>query len=446
VSESGRDVVNTRYQALRASALEHVDKVESLNREALACWQLELLNRQLPYCYQHSPFYRAMRAVMGLPSSLRSLDTLAQFPFIGKDELRANYPFGFLAVPPDELIRYGESTGTTGAPTASFITYEDWIRGNVWVERAFHHFFGADDVVFVAIPYELAFASYDIDRALEQVGVTVVAVGALNQVCPFDRMAQMLWTVRPTGLVCTPTRALRLFDLLREQGRDPLEVGLRTLLYVGETCSPAKLAKIAELWQVQLVSAYGSTETNSLALPCPLNKAHLTEDRYYFEVVDPRTGTRLPLGTPGELVLTCLQSRAMPLIRYRTGDFVAIEGEACACGSPRQLLRHLGRVSERVVVDKLSLEQVILSTPHTGLYYAAGVVDGALVIRVELVNSPSPEESCREVERRVKDAFDIGCSVFPVDKRIVMRAMDRMLKPGGIQLGDLAEADSEDTP
>lgn len=435
------NLMNDRYQALRVAALEQLAEIESLDRNALEIWQLERLNDELPYCYERSPFYRRLHATMGLPARLGSFDTLAQFPFTTKDDLRACYPLGLLAVPGTDLIRYGESTGTTGPSTSSFITYEDWIRGNVWVERSFQQHFSAGDLVFVAIPYELTFASYDIDRALEQVGAAVVAVGALNQVCPFQRMARMLWTVKPTGLVCTPTRALRLFDMLREQGHDPLGVGLRTFLYVGETCSPAKLAKIAQMWQVELVSAYGSTETNSLALACAEGNSHLTEDRHYFEVVDPEVGTRLDDGQAGELVLTSLQARAMPLVRYRTGDLAVIDGRPCPCGSPRRVLRHLGRVSERIrvqgrIVHKLALEDVILSSSDTGLYYAAGSRNGVLTVRVE-ATGPDPLGSCRDIEERVKQAFGVACSVEPVDRRLVIDAMDRMLKPGGVQLEDL---------
>jgi phenylacetate-CoA ligase len=426
---------------LRQAAITELQLVESFNRDALADWQLQQLNVLLEHAGMHSSFYRKQKAVGRLPDRLHCYEELAQLPFTTKEDLRNEYPLGFLAVPQAELSRYGESTGTSGRPTSSFITYEDWIRGNVWVEESFRHYFSSDDTAFIAIPYELTFASYDIDRALEQLGVTIVAAGTLNQICPFPRLVQMMRDLHPTCLVCTPTRALRLFDMLVDQGYNPLDVGLRKLLYVGETCSSAKLRKIAECWNIELITAYGSTETNSLALQCPLGRSHLSEGRYCFEIVDPETGVLQPAGVPGEIILTSLRSRAMPLIRYRTGDLGVVGEEPCACGSPRRTLQHLGRVMESLEVEgtnigKLALEEVILSAEGTGVYYAAGERDGRLEICVEALLGAGTSV-CAEVQHAVYEAFGIRAAVKPVPRRVLTAAMDRMLKPGSLSLDDV---------
>lgn len=431
----------TLHDGLREAAVREMKLIESLDRDALKSWQLEQLNQQLAHACANSPFYREVKSTWGLPDRVRTQDEFANFPFTTKEDLRDQYPFGFLAVPKQELSRYGESTGTTGQPTSSFITYEDWIRGNIWVEDSFRHYFTSDDTAFIAIPYELTFASYDIDRALEQLGVTVVATGTLNQICPFSRLVQMMRELHPTCLVCTPTRALRLFDMLADQGYDPREVGLRKLLYVGETCSPSKLRKIAEAWDIELITAYGSTETNSLALQCSAGRTHLSEGRYYFEILDPDSGARVPPGEAGEIVLTSLRSNAMPLIRYRTGD-LGVAGETpCACGSPRRTLQHLGRVCESVKVEgvtirKLALEEVILSAPGTGVYYAAGERDGRLEVCVEALPDSGPSV-CRYLQHAVLDSFGVSAGVAPVSRRVLTAAMDRMLKPGSLSLEDI---------
>lgn len=441
--------LDQQFQEQRRLAMADLASFENLDPAAAAQHRLEALNRALPYAYEHSPFYRKLQRHWGLPPQVACFDHLARFPFTTKEDLRQEYPFGFLAVSPDELIRYGESTGTTGPPTASFITYGDWIRGNVWVEKMLEPAFSAKDTAFIAIPYELTFASFDLDRALEHLGVTLVAVGTLNQICPFERLVEMMWATRPTTLVCTPTRALRLYDLLESKGYPPLEAGLEKLLYVGETCAPAKLEKIARLWQVELFSAYGSTETNSLALQScgdggagPPGELLLADDRYHFEVIDPVSGTLLSDGELGELVITSLSSQAMPLIRYRTGDLVQISTTAAEVGGPRRVLRHLGRVCEQLSVDgreivKLNLEEVVLSTPGSGLYWAAGVRQDRLTVRLEIAPGHDAEAVCARVRARVDETFRLASAVAPVDKTSVIAAMDRMLKPGSLELDDL---------
>jgi phenylacetate-CoA ligase len=414
--------------------------IEAYDRRQLDAWQLAQLQLQFQHARANSPFYRDLWKRHSLPTELPSLQYLQDLPFTTKEDLRDHYPFGFLAAKPNELVRYGESTGTSGRSTSSFFTFDDWVRGNVWVESALQHYFSPEDMVFVAIPYELTFASYDIDRALEQLGAMIVPVGALNQVCPFSRVIEMMRELHPTGLVCTPSRALRLFDMLLDCGYDPLRVGLRKLLYVGETCSPAKLAKIADIWGVKLVTAYGSTETNSLALPCRLGQSHLSEARYLFEVIGD-SGKPLGPGELGELVLTSLGSRAMPLIRYRTGDLAIVQDAPCGCGISRRVLHHHGRscetiVADGVAVEKLALEQTILSVPGTGTYYVAGTRDGRLRVLVE-VACDSSFGVCSAVQGAIRRSHRLSADVEAISRRALTEAMDRMLKPGSLQLEDV---------
>ncbi|WP_079102395.1 phenylacetate--CoA ligase family protein [Streptomyces sp. TP-A0356] len=438
------DRARERHSALRETAQAELHAFEALGRTRVRSWQLDRLREQVAYARRESPFYRRRFAAGGLPDGTDGDELLRRLPFTTKDDLRDGYPFGLIAAPLTSLVRYGESTGTTGSPTSSAITYQDWVRGNVSTELSVGQRFGPGDTVFVAIPYELSFAAYDLDRALETVGATVVGVGILSAVCPIERTARMIATLRPAGIVCSPTRALRLFDLLTEMGHDPAELGVRTVLYVGETCSPAKLAKISRMWQAELISAYGTTETNSLALSCGHGRAHLTEDRHLFEILDPATGTPLADGTTGELVLSTLVAQAMPLLRYRTGDLVSVDPEPCPCGSVRRTVRHHGRASDRLVVDgrpidRLDLEESVLSVPGTGLYYAAGVRDGLLHIRVECPDRPA-RQVCAEIADGIRARFRTDATVTEVDRATVGRAMDRMLKPGNLTLEDLEAA------
>jgi|HubBroStandDraft_3_1064219.scaffolds.fasta_scaffold00917_1 phenylacetate-CoA ligase len=438
-----------RDEGARRAALDRLDRFVAMDREEILAWQRGQLGRALVHAASNSPFYRRR---LGGAGDLERTDgeRLAGLPFTTKEDLRAAYPFDLLAVPREELCRYGESTGTTGPPTSSFFTLEDWMAGNVWVERALRPHFGPGDLVFVSIPYELTFASYDLDRALERLGATVVPVGALNDVCPFERTARMLQTLHPAGLVCTPTRALRYFDLIRGQGGDPAEVGLRTLLYVGETCAPARLEKIARLWGIRLLSAYGATETNSLALPCPLGRLHLAEDRYWFELIDPASGEAMADGARGELVLTGLVGRAMPLVRYRTGDLVRIAAEPCPCGERRRVVEHHGRVEDcyRVgerTVFRLDLEEVVLATPGSGLYWVAAARDGALRVWLEAAGD-DPAASCRAAARRIEETFGVPAVVRPVERDAIAPVLDQILKPGMLraeQVASLFERDAD---
>lgn len=426
---------------VRRESLNAMNNVLAMSKNDLEQRILELLNRRLEYSKQMSPFYKSHLESYDIPGKLTDLAQAEQLPFTTKAHLRERYPFGFLATPINRLIRYGESTGSTGKPTSAFMTYRDWEMGNVWLERSLHHTFNSDDVVFIAIPYELAFASYDIDRGFENIGATVVAVGTLNMVCPWERTLEMMRHVHPTVLVSSPTRALCLYDAFLSKGYDPHDVGLKTLLYVGETCSRAKLRKIVRLWDINMVTAYGATETNSLSLPCEHGKQHLTEDRYYFEVVHPSTGHPATAGERGELVLTTLIAEAMPLIRYRTGDIVRVDNDPCSCGLPHRTIEHYGRLNESIAYRgrqylRYDIEEAILSVEGTGCYYL--ISSGTDIFRIYVnVENRDKNKTLGEIRMNLEETLGINAQVENIDKHLIHEAMQSILKPGSVTIDDV---------
>src|SRR5262249_26317436 len=155
------------------------------------------------------------------------------------------------------------------------------------------------------------------------------------------------------------TRALYLAEVGRRLGWDPKhDLSVDKLLFAGEGASPAKRRKLSELWGAKVYGMYGMTETNTLGMFCPLGELHLVENRNWFEVIDPETGRAVPDGQPGELVVTSLNTEAMPLVRYRTGDMCRIGDQPTRCGSPFRTLHHLGRATDRLLIDHVAISQL----------------------------------------------------------------------------------------
>jgi phenylacetate-CoA ligase len=77
---------------------------------------------------------------------------------------------------------------------------------------------------------------------------------------------------------------------------------------------------------------------------------HIFEDHFYPEIIDPQTGEPLPDGSEGELVLTTLSKKAMPMIRYRTRDITSIIPERCSCGRSLRRIRRIGRRSDDMFI------------------------------------------------------------------------------------------------
>lgn len=361
----------------RVDIARKVAAVTSLDRSALDAWAAGALAATVAHAYRNSPFYAghvpagvARAVAQGRPHAFEAV------PFTTREHLSAAYPLGMLAVPRREVIRFDESSGTgNGRPIAAFFTMADWLENNLTVATLLATVLDARDVVAIAVPYELAGVGQDLDRAIEILGCTIVPLGAASPSCTPDRMVDALLRSGSTALVCSGTRALFLGEIARRRGIDPRrDLAVSKILMAGEGASPAKRRRLADQWGAVAYSMFGMTETNTLAMFCRERELHLVETRSFFEVIDPATGERLPDGSVGELAVTTLASRAMPLLRYRTGDVCQVEAAACGCGSPLRRLRHRGRIGDRIPIgdrwtSQLEIEDIVLGAMTAAPYY-----------------------------------------------------------------------------
>lgn len=394
--------------------------------------RLARLNAALQHAAAASPFYRRWYTVR----PLASLDELATLGFTTKDDLRAEYPYGLLAVPPERLTRYAESTGTTGGVNAGFVTARDWTTNQFCVALAWAELLGRHDIMAVAVPYELSYVGADIDRVAELLGASVLAVGTNNRLCPWTRLLALLRSHQATTLVCAPIRALRLAALAAEQGIDlRRDLAVRRIVCVGEALSPARKAYLESLWGASVYNHYGMTEAMAVALPCRQGQLHLAEQRFVFEVIDPDSGAVLAPGATGELVLTTLAQEAMPLVRYRSGDLVRIEASPCACGSPHRRIVHLGRVQDRVGPAGQrfhigELDEILLAEPGIEPIYS--VHGDASHVSVHVIAAEGA--NWHETRARLTTALEAYCrlpvELLPSDREAWFARIDNQSKPG----------------
>ncbi|NHZ64130.1 phenylacetate--CoA ligase family protein [Massilia genomosp. 1] len=421
---------------MRERIAAQVDALFTMQSAPFRQWQGEALHAAVAHAAEASPFYRSHLA-NSAPAFLRSgqVKDFTALPFTTRQHLHDAYPFGMLAVSQDALVRFGESSGTSsGSSIAAFFTAEDWFTNNCTVAHMLQQVLTPHDVVAVAVPYELAGVGQDLDRALELIGCTVVALGASPQFCPPERMVRILRDAGVTALICSGTRALHLSEVAQQLGIDPRrDLKVSKLLCAGEGSSPAKQVILRETWGAETFAMFGMTETNTLGMFCSANQLHLIENRSYFELVDPASGAPCAPGVAGELVVTTLSSRALPLIRYRTGDLVHIEQAPCSCGSPFHTMRHMGRVADHIVVQgrsmsMLALEQDVLSELASAPYhFGVKVVDEKL--HIGLTENNYGEEVRARVAARFAAQHGLEVNFLLMDKDKVDQAVRNAVKP-----------------
>jgi phenylacetate-coenzyme A ligase PaaK-like adenylate-forming protein len=353
----------------------------------------QLQDAQIPRALSQaclSPFYRTRLGDRARwPATAAGLATL---PTTTKADLREAYPFGFLAVPRERLATYHESSGTSGEPTASYFTDEDWDDVADRFNRGAANL-GASDTVLVRTPYAMLTTGHQAHRAARLRGATVVPADNRSSVTPYGRVVRLLRDLQVTVAWCLPSECVIWAAAARAAGLRPERdfPWLRTFLVAGEPLTAARRTRISELWGgIPVVQDYGSTETGSLAGECPHGFLHLWADRLVPEVYDPATGRATAEGT-GRLVVTTLYREAMPLVRYDTGDVVELSMAPCPCGWQLPAVRVRGRSSAgpglaNGKISQAEVEEFVYSLPvdYGVLFWRARRAGGGLEMEIEV--------------------------------------------------------------
>jgi phenylacetate-CoA ligase len=310
----------------------------------------ESYREQLAYLLERSPFYRDKLAGVE-PHGLAEISDL---PLTEKSELRTTVtpenPFGaHLCASPDEINRIYSTSGTTGTPSYIPLTagdYENWVVGGA-------RSYGASGVsagqrlvsTYNAGPFVAGAALAAFDR----IGVSHIPVGTGNT----ERLLKALELLRPEAVVLTPSYAAHLIE--RESGL--AESSVERVLVAGEPGGgePAFRAKLEAGWGAKVTEAMGIGDIGpSLWGECEeQNGMHLGARGFvHAELIESDTGAAIELGdgATGELVLTHLQHRAAPLLRFRTRDHVEVQTSPCACGRTGPRVRCNGRTDDMLIV------------------------------------------------------------------------------------------------
>ncbi|SFM85348.1 phenylacetate-CoA ligase [Thermodesulforhabdus norvegica] len=349
---------------------------EFLTRDELINLQEERFLKTVARAWE-SPFYRKKFSELGLsPSDIKGLSDLSRLPFTTKDDLRSAYPYGFLTVSRDRLVRLHVSSGTTGRATAVFYTRRDI---DSWAELMARCFCmtgaGPGDVFQNMSGYGLFTGGLGFHYGAEKVGILTIPSGAGNS----KRQIQLMKDFGTTVIHVIPSYALRLMDVCQEMGVNPREdLNLRIGYLGAEPYSEEVRQRVQNFYGIRVYNSYGLSEMNGpgVAFECLYQSGlHLWEDAYLMEVIDPDTLEPVPDGTIGELVLTTLDREGMPLIRYRTRDLTRIIPGQCPCGRPhRRIDRIQGRSDDMFIIKGVNIfpiqvEQVLMAIPEVGSNY-----------------------------------------------------------------------------
>jgi phenylacetate-CoA ligase len=371
--------------------------IEIMDRERLEALQLERFKKTVKRA-QKSVYYDRMYRRIGLDADLvRSLDDIRNFPFTTKDDLREHWPYGFIAVPKDELIRMHASSGTTGRAIVVFHTAADvqaWT--DVLARCVYMAGMRKTDVFQNMMTYGLFTGGLGFHYAAEKVGALVIPSGAGNS----KRQIQLMRDFDTTAIHIIPSYALHLSKVFEELKVDPVRDTKLRIAFIGaEPHSERMRKKIEEYYGFKAYNSYGLSEMNGpgVSFECPYQDGmHIWEDHYFVEIIDPQTLKPVSDGEDGELVMTTLLRDGMPIIRYRTKDLTRIIPGTCACGrTHRRIERIKGRTDDMMIIKgvnifPIQIEKRLMEIPGVGNNFVIILeregYDDYMTVKVEVQN------------------------------------------------------------
>ena len=399
-------------------------EIETASREEILRIQNEKIVKQVKYVYENVPYYRNLMDKKGVkPEDIQSVDDIKKLPFLTKDDLREAYPYGLLGTDLKDCVRIQSTSGTTGKRVVAFYTQNDI---DIWEEctaRAIVAVGGTkEDVVQVCYGYGLFTGGAGLHGGSHKVGCLTLPMSSGNT----ERQIQFMMDLDATILCCTPSYAAYIGETLAEHGYKPEDNKLKAGIFGAEPWTEEMRRSIEKSLGIKAYDIYGLTEISGpgVSFECEEQKGmHINEDHFYVEIIDPDTEEVLPEGSKGELVFTCLDKEAFPLLRYRTRDICVLTREKCSCGRTHvRMTKPMGRSDDMMIIRGVNvfpsqIEAVLLKEGYTPNYQ----------IEVDRINNSDTFEI--KVEMAPEQFSDI-VSINQAKEKKLEQAMRTMLGIG----------------
>ena len=350
-------------------------EIECATREEIVRMQNEKLVKQIRRVWDVVPYYRKKMQEAGVtPDDIKTIDDIKKLPFLSKSDLRDAYPYGLLAKPLKDCVRIQSTSGTTGKRVVAFYTQHDI---DLWEECCARAIVAAggtnEDVCQVSYGYGLFTGGPGLNGGSHKVGCLTVPTSSGNT----ERQIMFIMDLKATILCCTPSYAAYLGEAMKEMGYGPDDIPLKAGIFGAEAWSEEMRQSIEKTLGIKAYDIYGLTEISGpgVSFECSEQRGmHINEDHFYAEIIDPDTGEVLPEGQQGELVFTCLDKEAFPMIRYRTRDICVLTREKCSCGRTHVRMRKpQGRTDDMLIIRGVNvfpsqIETVLLNQGYAPNY------------------------------------------------------------------------------
>ena len=325
-------------------ALRLLEESQRWPRERLTEFQLDRLRGLVDHAAAHVPGFR--KKLDGATPPIASLDDVRRLPTLSKSDIQGDAGACASTAVGGKLIRK-TTGGSTGQPVTIWKTRQSWLwelaatwRGYAWAGVDI----GDPQARFWGVPFDEG------DRRTAR--LTDFACHR-RRMSAFDfdrsslaRYVKELRRFRPTHFYGYVSMLTEFADYVAAEVPD-WDLNLTSIITTSEVLTDDLRRRLTDAFKAPVFNEYGCGEIGTIAHECPEGRMHLSEENMLVEILD---GDRpCAPGESGEIVVTELNNQAMPLIRYRMGDFGSLSSEPCPCGRTLAVLEGLhGRAYDMV--------------------------------------------------------------------------------------------------
>ena len=401
-------------------------EIEKMPRNELEALQLKKLRAEIG-CALKTPYNKKRLESAGIKTQddIKTLDDLKRIPFTSKNDLREGFPYGFLGIPKEDVVRLHASSGTTGIPTTIYFSRNDIKQWAGYMARCIYGTGCTKHDVFQnMIGYGLFTGGLGFHQGGEEVGMLVIPSGSGNTTRQFKLMQDFGTTV----LHATPSFLLHVQSKMKEAGIKREDLSLKRAFAGAEPYSEDTRRRIEKLLNIDVFNSYGLSEMNGpgVAFECQCkNGMHIWEDGYIAEIINPETLEPVKEGETGELVLTILCREATPILRYRTRDLTGFYTEPCPCGRTHRRIRRItGRSDDMLIINGVNvfpsqIEEVIMGMKEVGNNYLIVVEKEGALDRLTVKTEVGPDifmddsRPLNALKERIREILQASISISP---------------------------------
>ncbi|HNV70287.1 MAG TPA: 4Fe-4S binding protein [Candidatus Ozemobacteraceae bacterium] len=350
------------------------------------------------YAWEQTDFYRKLYGDQ-LP------DQFDELPLTLKSEIGACDPYDVLAREmTDQVVYYGETTGSTGKPTPSFYTMREFHAARI-LSRITPYIGALDQVlaenraVVNGLTFGFTIAGMSFGDFLQANGGMVANIGTRSTIAPPERMVRALKRLRPSVITGTEIDLLCWLKILQEdypQDAERVREHLKVAMSTAELCSVSRSRAIEREFGLVHVDIYACVE-GFFSVPCPCGEKHILP-LYHTEVLDPELKHATEYGE-GRFAFTNLIKKSSPLVRYLLDDYVTISISQCPHGFKKSIVPH-GRWELTVQVGgrRCGVRHFEEAIFKHGLFgdYRVVLEDGRMNVTVETFGRHEPAKTIEE--------------------------------------------------